>query len=87
MSNFAKNDDILRMKDDCGEESMSMVCSLIFFSFIYFKSAKSCEEKRSRILASFAKVYTRKKTLKSMIRENSSTRKKLRNVLLLFFSY
>ena len=62
MSNLAKDDDIFRMIDDCGEQSMLTVCSLIFFSFIYFKSAKFREEKRSRILGSFAKVYTSEKT-------------------------
>ena len=46
MSNLAKDDDILRMKDDCGEQSMLTVCSLIFSSFIYYKSAKFREEKR-----------------------------------------
>ena len=61
MSNLAKDDDILRMINDCGEQSMLTVCSLFFFSFIYFKSAKFSEEKRSRILTSFAKVYTREK--------------------------
>ena len=61
MSNLAKDDDILRMINDCGEQSMLTVCSLFFFSFIYFKSAKFCEEKRSRILTSFAKVYAREK--------------------------
>ena len=61
MSNLAKDDDILRMVDDCGEQSMLTVCSLIFFSFIYFKSAKFREEKRSRILASLEKVYAGEK--------------------------
>ena len=61
MSNLAKDDDILRMVDDCGEQSMLTVCSLIFFSFIYFKSAKFREEKHSRILASLAKVYAGEK--------------------------
>ena len=70
MSNLAKDDDILRMIDDCGEQSMMTVCSLMFVRFIYFKSAKFREEKRSRILVSFAKVYTREKKLKSMIRES-----------------
>ena len=97
MSNLAKDDDILRVMDDCGEQSMLTVCSLIFFGFIYFKRAKFREEKRSRILASFAKVYTRekknwnlwvgkvdprKKKLVSSIRESSSTRKKTqRNIV------
>ena len=40
MSNLAKDDDILRMIDDCGEQSMVTVCSLISFNFIYFKSAE-----------------------------------------------
>ena len=61
MSNLAKDDDSLRVIDDIGEQSMLTVCSLIFFGFIYFKRAKFREEKRSRILASFAKVYTREK--------------------------
>ena len=30
MSNLAKDDDILRVIDDCGEQSMLTVCSLIF---------------------------------------------------------
>ena len=30
MSNLAKDDDIFRMIDDCGEQSMLTVCSLIF---------------------------------------------------------
>ena len=30
MSNLAKDNDILRMIDDCGEQSMLTVCSLIF---------------------------------------------------------
>ena len=70
MSNLAKDDDILRMIDDCGEQSMLTVCSLIFFSFILFKNAKFRVEKRSPILVSFAKVYTREKILKSLIRES-----------------
>ena len=61
MSHLAKDDDILRMIHDCGEQSMMTVCSLMFVRFIYFKSAKFREEKRSRILVSFAKVYTREK--------------------------
>ena len=99
MSNLAKDDDIFWMIDGCGEQYMMTVCSLFFFRFIYFKSAKFWEEKRSLILASFAKVYTREKKLKSMIwenwsmqkilvssiRESSSTKKKLRKLLLLFY--
>ena len=59
MSNLAKDDDIFRMIDDCGEQSMLTVCSLIFFSFIYFKSAKFREEKRSRkfIQAKKTEIY------------------------------
>ena len=59
MSNLVKDDDIFRMIDDCGEQSMLTVCSLIFFSFIYFKSAKFREEKRSRkfIQAKKTEIY------------------------------
>ena len=99
MSNLAKDNDILRMTDDCGEQSTLTVCSLIFSSFIYFKSAEFREEKRSRILASFAEVYKReknwnlwfgkvdprKKNPAYSINEISSTRKKLWKLLLLFY--
>ena len=93
MSNLVKDDDILRMIDDCGEQFMLTVCSLIFFSFIYSKSVKYHEEKHSRkfIHANrnwnlwFGKVDPRQKKLVFSIRESSSTRKKLLKLLLLFY--
>ena len=33
MSDLAKDEDILRMIDDCGEQSMLTVCSLIFWFY------------------------------------------------------
>ena len=34
MSDLAKDEDILRMIDDCGEQSMLTVCSLIFWFYL-----------------------------------------------------
>ena len=60
MSNLAKDDDILRMIDDCGEQSMLTVCSLIFL-VLYTLRVQNFARRKANFGLIHESLYTRKK--------------------------
>ena len=98
MSNLAKDNDILRITDDCGEQSTLTVCSFfLVLSTLRVQNfvkrnvpefwphlGKFIHAKKNWNLW-FGKVDPRKKNPAYSINEISSTRKKLWKLLLLFY--
>ena len=70
MSSLAKDDDILRMIDDCGEQSMLTVCSLFFLVLSTLRVQNFARRNVREFWPHSRKFIHAKKKLKSMIRES-----------------
>ena len=70
MSNLAKDDDILRMMDDCGEQSMLTVCSLFFFLVLFILRVQNFASRNVREFWPHLQKFMQARKTESMFRES-----------------